>query len=143
MLKLSWHIGDVVRKLRLVYDLNQRDIFDRPNTASSLERGGNFEHATVTRVAELLSSALQEKGIIDAPLTVEDLNGLVPVPRNEALRSSNPPLEPDAVDVALMFQRLSVGAKATARTVMQALSQTDPHAGGLPNAGGPTGTTQR
>lgn len=142
MLRLSWHIGDVIRKVRTVHDLTQGQVYGRVSTGSSVERGGNFEQKSVIKAAELLSKALLERKVIDAPLTVEDLNALVPVPRNDVPR---PPLDPEAVDVALMFQRLSVGGKATARTVMQALSltQADPHAGGLPHAGGATGTTQR
>lgn len=134
VIELPWHIGDVVRKVRDTFGLTQRDI-GRPSTISAFERQKkSYESVTLEDIAAKLSVALQKKQVITTRLRPEDFFRLVPVPRKDEIEPA-PVLEPDAVDIALMFQRLSVGGKAAARTVMTALAQAEPN-GGLPRTGG-------
>lgn len=61
---LSWHIGDVLRKVREARGLTRKELADivkiRQNTLGDLERGmSNFEQGTLQRVAIALNVTIE------------------------------------------------------------------------------------
>lgn len=129
MLKLTWHIGDVVRKLRDVYGLSQSAL-GRPNTVSDFEKqlaGYQYKSGTLEGILDGLTSELSKRGVIARPLRPEDLLRLVPEQRQDVtspvtVRGEN--LDPEAARAWDTLRTLPDGNRQIIYTMIAAFAAT-------------------
>lgn len=133
MIELTWHIGDVVRKVRERCGLTRGDLADlaepplRPNTLGQFEEHNadyDFKQTTLTRIVTALNRALAQAEM-GAEVTAADLHALVPVPRGSERPVTLPVMGPtDPYDVRMweVFQRLSPEKQAAVRLMVDQLA---------------------
>jgi hypothetical protein len=148
MLKLAWHVGDVLRKLRDMMGLTQGALGAlaepplQPNTVGDIERQGpGYQSRGNSRqrllVALNVALAKHFDGQIET-LTEDDLQDLIPIQR----RATDTPTTPDTIsvaaeairhmdprdrDVILMMIETFVTKRRTSRTTDTEASDAQPH----------------
>lgn len=128
MLKLSWHIGDVVRKLRTTVNKTQGELgelVDPPmqaNTVSDFEKHGpgySFRSKTLSKLLACLNLALKThfNGQLEE-LSEQDLYELVPVQRSEA---ASPEPRDSAAVVAERLRQMDSRDRETIVAIVETL----------------------